>query len=52
MKENPLSAPANYDLVTLFAELKFGRPAEDQKYLDSLIQGMSFSNKKEEILFH
>jgi hypothetical protein len=37
-KENVLSAPANYDLATLFAELKFGRPAESQKYLDKCIE--------------
>lgn len=36
-RENPLSAPANYDLSTIFKELKFGRPAASQKFLDDCI---------------
>lgn len=34
---NPLDAPANYTLQELFAELKRGRPAASQKYLDKCI---------------
>lgn len=40
LPDNPLSRPANYDLETLFRELKFGRPAASQKYLDKCIEGL------------
>ena len=33
---NPLHAPAAHDLPTLFRELKYGRPAEDQDLLEFL----------------
>ena len=35
--ERPLQRPVNYNLVDIFKELKFGRPAEDQKFLDKCI---------------
>jgi len=36
-----LNAPSRYSLQDLFAELKFGRRAEDQKYLDRLINELN-----------
>jgi len=38
--ERLLSAPARHELRDLFAELKFGRPSEEQTYLDGLIAAM------------
>jgi hypothetical protein len=35
-----LHAPARYHLAELFAELKYGRPAVEQLYLDELIEEM------------
>ena len=40
-KKSPLRDPANHDLEVLFKELKFGRPAASQKYLDKCIAGLS-----------
>lgn len=37
-KERPLQRPAAYHLIDIFKELKFGRPAEDQKFLDKCIK--------------
>ncbi len=37
-KESPLRRQANYSLQDIFRELKYGRPAEDQKYLDKCIE--------------
>jgi beta-xylosidase len=35
--KNPLTNPAEHTLQELFAELKFGRPAASQEYLDKCI---------------
>lgn len=37
-KERILDKPANYSLSEIFKELKFGRPAENQRFLDSCIE--------------
>ena len=37
-KESPLKRPANHNLIEIFKELKFGRPAASQKYLDKCIK--------------
>ena len=36
-KENPLKRPSAHSLIDIFKELKFGRPAADQKYLAKCI---------------
>ena len=36
-KENPLKRPSAHSLIDIFKELKFGRPASDQKYLAKCI---------------
>ena len=36
-KENPLKRPSAHSLIDIFTELKFGRPAAEQKYLDKCI---------------
>jgi hypothetical protein len=43
-----LSAPQRHNLVEVFKELKFGRPAEDQKFLQKCIEKLS-SEKEDEI---
>lgn len=35
-----LQRPVNHDLVDIFKELKFGRPEENQKYLQKCIDGL------------
>ena len=35
--ESPLQRPAKYGLKNIFKELKFGRPSEDQKFLQKCI---------------
>lgn len=37
-KETPLDRPAAYSLIDIFKELKFGRPAASQDYLDKCIK--------------
>ena len=39
-----LEQPANHSLSEIFKELKFGRPAENQKFLDSCIHMLEESN--------
>lgn len=39
-EERPLNRPVGYDLITLFKELKFGRPTADQAYLDTCIKDL------------
>lgn len=36
--ERPLQRPVCYSLTDIFKELKFGRPADDQKFLDKCIK--------------
>ena len=36
-RDNPLLSPEKYDLEVLLAELKWGRPAADQEWLDEKI---------------
>ena len=36
--ERPLDRPVKYSLIDIFKELKFGRPAESQKYLQKCIE--------------
>lgn len=36
-KENPLKRPSAHSLIDIFKELKFGRPAAEQKYLAKCI---------------
>lgn len=36
--ESPLNDPANHSLVDIFKELKFGRPAASQLYLQKCIE--------------
>lgn len=38
IKETPLSRPVAYSLIDIFKELKFGRPAASQHYLDKCIK--------------
>lgn len=38
---NPLLNPSNFSLQEIFAELKFGRPAASQKYLQELIDELN-----------
>lgn len=40
-KETPLSRPVAYSLVDIFKELKFGRPATSQHYLDKCIKELT-----------
>lgn len=37
---NPLSEPSKHSLSELFNELKFGRPASDQRLLNALSKAM------------
>ncbi len=46
-KESPLDRPSAYHLVDIFKELKFGRPAESQKYLQKCIEDMEANNTEE-----
>jgi hypothetical protein len=39
--DSPLKKPACYSLVDIFKELKFGRPAESQRYLQKCIDELS-----------
>lgn len=40
-KETPLDRPAVYSLIDIFKELKFGRPAASQHYLDKCIKELN-----------
>lgn len=42
-RENPLSRPSAYTLTEIFEELKFGRPAESQQYLQECIDFLAKS---------
>ena len=42
---NPLTRPAAHTLQELFAELKFGRPAASQEYLDKCIAELNEQEK-------
>lgn len=42
--ESPLKRPANHNLIEIFKELKFGRPAASQKYLDNCIKELEKQN--------
>ena len=46
-RENPLRRPAMYDLSALLAELKFGRPAADQEWLDEKIAELVITAQEE-----
>ena len=37
-KESPLDRPSAYHLIDIFKELKFGRPAASQQYLQKCIE--------------
>ena len=39
--DSPLKKPACYSLVDIFKELKFGRPAESQRYLQKCIDELN-----------
>ena len=41
--ERPLSCPITHDLIDIFYELKFGRPSEDQKFLQKCINELTES---------
>lgn len=38
--ERPLQRPVKYNLVEIFKELKFGRPSEDQIFLQKCIENL------------
>jgi hypothetical protein len=45
IEENPLHRSAAHSLIDIFKELKFGRPAADQKYLDKCIAELESQEK-------
>lgn len=46
-KESPLNRPSAYHLIDIFKELKFGRPAPSQQYLQKCIEELEADNTKE-----
>ncbi len=45
IEKNPLKRPLAHSLIDIFKELKFGRPAADQIYLDKCIAELESQEK-------